>query len=396
MTVDFTLSEPELAVDELAGRLFGDHTSPERLRAAEEGADPPFDRDLWTALADAGLLGTAVPEEAGGLGLGLVALARLLEHAGRTAAPVPALATLGYAVPPIVRFGTPALRDALLPGVLDGSTVLTAALAEPLGDPRRPATTARTEASGAGAEGSGGPGGGGAGAGSGGGWVLSGTKTCVPAGMIADAILVSATTETGAGLFLVDPAAPGVTRRAQRTIAWAVEAELELTDVRVAPAAAVGPPDTSALDWTLARATTASCAVMAGVVDEALRLTSLHTRTREQFGHPIAGFQAVRQRLADGFIDARAIRWTAAEALWRLDEGLPAAKEVAVAKLVAASGGRRVTRAAQHLHGATGVDRAYPVHRCYVLAKQLELALGGVSRQAAALGALLADEPLPA
>ncbi|EFC84647.1 acyl-CoA dehydrogenase family protein [Parafrankia sp. EUN1f] len=378
--MDFTLSEPELAVDELAGRLFGDHASPERLRAAEEGADPPFDRDLWTALADAGLLGIAVPEEAGGLGLGLVALARLLEHAGRTAAPVPALATLGYAVPPIVRFGTQALRDALLPGVLDGSTVLTAALAEPPGDPRRPATTARAEVTG----------------GPGRGWLLSGTKTCVPAGMIADAILVSATTETGAGLFLVDPAAPGVTRRAQRTIAWAVEAELELTDVRVAPTAAVGPLDTSALDWTLARATTASCAVMAGVVDEALRLTSLHTRTREQFGHPIAGFQAVRQRLADGFIDARAIRWTAAEALWRLDEGLPAAKEVAVAKLVAASGGRRVTRAAQHLHGATGVDRAYPVHRCYVLAKQLELTLGGVSRQAAALGALLADEPLPA
>lgn len=127
-----------------------------------------------------------------------------------------------------------------------------------------------------------------------------------------------------------------------------------------------------------------------------MRLTAEYTRTREQFGQPIALFQAVGQRAADAFIDTTTIRLTTLLAVWRLAQLLPAGKEVAVAKYFASDAGQRVVRAATHLHGGMGVSREYPLHRYYVLVKQLELTLGGGTRQLARLGRLLADEPVSA
>ncbi len=118
-----------------------------------------------------------------------------------------------------------------------------------------------------------------------------------------------------------------------------------------------------------------------------------YTKTREQFGKPIATFQAVGQRAADAYVDAEAIRLTAWQAAWRLAEGLAAEREVAVAKFWAADGGQRVVHAAVHLHGGVGVDRDYPLHRFFLLTKHLELTLGGATEQLRQLGAVLASEP---
>jgi alkylation response protein AidB-like acyl-CoA dehydrogenase len=146
--------------------------------------------------------------------------------------------------------------------------------------------------------------------------------------------------------------------------------------------------------WIVERATAAVCATMAGVAETAVRMTAEYTKTREQFDRLIATFQAVGQRAADAYIDAEAIRLTAWQAAWRLDTGLPAAAEVAVAKFWAADGGQRVVHAAQHLHGGVGVDRDYPLHRYFLWAKHLELTLGGATAQLLNLGSLLAHEPV--
>ena len=142
--------------------------------------------------------------------------------------------------------------------------------------------------------------------------------------------------------------------------------------------------------WIVLRATAALCAAAAGVTQEALRLTAEYTKTRKQFDQPIATFQAVAQRAADAFIDTEAVRLTALQAAWRIDQGLPADAAVAAAKVWAAQGGSRVTRAAQHLHGGVGVDREYPLHRYYTTARQLELTLGGATAQLRSLGKLIA------
>jgi alkylation response protein AidB-like acyl-CoA dehydrogenase len=113
-----------------------------------------------------------------------------------------------------------------------------------------------------------------------------------------------------------------------------------------------------------------------------------------QFEKPIATFQAVGQRAADAYVDTEAIRLTAWQAASRLAEGLPASAEVAVAKYWAAEGGQRVVHAASHLHGGVGVDRDYPLHRFFLLTRQIELTLGGANESLRRLGRILAAEPV--
>jgi alkylation response protein AidB-like acyl-CoA dehydrogenase len=382
--MDFDLTDEQQATIDVAAKLLGDKATPDAIRAVEHADDLRFDRALWSAMADAGLLGIAVPAEHGGAGLGVLELCLVLEEVGRRTAPVPALAALALGGLPVARWGTAEQQAALLPGLVSGTTVLTAALVEPVGDPTRPSTTARPDPEA----------GGGAGDAGAGGWVLDGVRTNVPAGLNADTIIVPATTEAGeVALFLVPTDAEGVTRERQDTTTGTPEAQVRLDGVRVEAGAVLGPiDDGTALRWTLEHATVGVCAVMAGLTAEAVRITGEYTTGREQFGRPIATFQAVGQRAADAYVDAHAVRLTMLQAAWRLGAGVPADREVAVAKYWAAAGGQRVVHAASHLHGGVGVDRDYPLHRYFLLAKQLELSLGGASRQLLRLGGILAAE----
>ena len=115
--MDFAFGPEEEALRELARRILADHVTPERLALVE--AEPDwFDRAAWEALAGARLLGTAIPEEFGGSGLGFLELCLVLEEVGRAVAPVPAWPTLVLGALPLARFGTRAQRAALLPGEL--------------------------------------------------------------------------------------------------------------------------------------------------------------------------------------------------------------------------------------------------------------------------------------
>ncbi|HEX6313102.1 MAG TPA: acyl-CoA dehydrogenase family protein [Acidimicrobiia bacterium] len=373
--MDFSLSEEQQATRDLAGQILDDRVTHERLKEIEAGGEG-IDRDTWRELAKAGLLGIALPEEHGGAGLGFVALCQVLEQVGRTVAPVPVLPSIVLGALPVAEFGTPAQQQALLPDAASGETILTAALVEEGTDPQHPTTTARPD---------------------GDSWRVDGVKTCVPAGLIADRILVPARAGDNGSIVVltVDPAAAGVTRERQDTTNAIPEARLVLGDVRVANGDVLGDTSSGAaiVDWITERANAALCAIATGVCERALRMTAEYTTTREQFERPIATFQAVGQRAADAYIDTEAIRLTGLQAAWRLEEGLPAAAEVAIAKFWAADGGQRVVHAAQHLHGGIGVDRDYPLHRYFLWAKHLELTLGGATPQLLKLGGLLAAEP---
>jgi alkylation response protein AidB-like acyl-CoA dehydrogenase len=397
--VDFDLTDEQQATIDVVAKLLGDKATPEVIRDVEQADDLRFDRDLWAAMADAGLLGIAVPAEHGGAGLGVLELALVLEEVGRRTAPVPALAALALGALPVARWGTADQQAAILPGVVAGTTVVTAALVEPLGDPLHPSTVARREDDG---------------------WVLDGERTNVPAGLVADLVIVPAVVVTGTasgdpgsgaaavgsggadgpagaqpvGLFAVPVGAEGVARDRQGTTTGTPDARVVLAGVRLGDDAVLGPLDAdgTALRWLVEHAVVASCAVMSGLAAEAVRITGEYTSTREQFGRAIATFQAVGQRAADAYVDAQAIRLTMLQAVWRLAAGFPADREVAVAKYFAALGGQRVVHAAAHLHGGVGVDRDYPLHRYFLLAKQLELLLGGATRQLVSLGGILAAE----
>jgi len=388
--MDFSYNEEQEAVRDLAGRIFAEQSTHERLKQVESsaGQEGPFDRELWAALSDAGLLGIGLSEDVGGAGLDFVAVGAVVEAAGRTAARVPVVESMAYAAPALDRFGTAEQRSQWLPPLVEGQIVLTAAMAELVGDVvvpggSAPTTTAVRQPSGD--------------------WLLNGTKACVPAGLVADAILVPATlseadgTPVGSkvGVFVVPSGAEGVTRTRQDGT-FAPEALLALRDVHLGDADLVGDAGADGVaivNCISDHATAALCVQEAGACAAALNLLGAYTKTREQFGKPIATFQAVGQRAADAYVDAEAVRLTAWQAVWRLAEELPASAELAVAKFWAAEGGQRVVHAAVHLHGGVGVDRDYPLHRFFLLTRQIELTLGGAHASLQKLGAHLAGEP---
>jgi len=130
---------------------------------------------------------------------------------------------------------------------------------------------------------------------------------------------------------------------------------------------------------------------------KALEMTTADSKERVQFDVPIATFQAVGHRLADCYIDVEGLRLTLWQAVWQLEEGRPANTEVAVAKYWAAEAAHRVGHAVVHVHGGTGIDNDYPLHRYFIAAKAIEFALGGATDQLLHIGATFARErELPA
>jgi alkylation response protein AidB-like acyl-CoA dehydrogenase len=371
--MNFNFTEDQEALRELARKILTDHSTDDRLKSLK-AAGEWHDRQTWEALAQASLLGVAIPEALGGSGMGVVELGLLCEEVGRTVAQVPVLASLVLGALPVAEFGTTAQREALLPGVAAGTTILTAGLTEEAhDDPTRPRTTARRD----------GPN-----------WTLDGAKICVPAGELASRILVSAATgPNDVGLFLIDPKTPGVMVERQLLTNAEPHAKVTLKGVRVGPDAVLGDPadGVAMVRWLVERATAAYCAVQVGVCDRALRMTAAYTTERKQFDRAIATFQAVQQRAADAFIDVEIIRMATWEAIYRLAQGLPATEMVRIAKYWAADGGQRVVVAAQHLHGGIGVDVDYPLHRYFTWAKHVELVLGPAPVQLATIGAELAE-----
>ncbi|CAN5875823.1 acyl-CoA dehydrogenase family protein [soil metagenome] len=371
--MEFALTDDQDAIAELAGRILTDRLPPERLREIESTGDW-FAADTWAELAKADLLGIALPEAQGGGGYGFFELALILERVGHALAPLPVLPTLALGALPVAEFGTAHQQGELLPGVIGGDVVLTAALSEG-GDglpPAVPATAATAD---------------------GDGWAITGVKALVPAAHLATRVLVPARTGDGTStVFLVDPRSAGVDHERNRSANLEPLTTLRFGGVRVGPDDVLGKVGGGAevVAWTTERGVAAWCSVQAGVCEAALRLTAAYTSERRQFDVPIATFQAVAQRAADAYIDTEAVRLTARQAAWRVSEGLPAGEEVAIAKFWAAEGAHRVVHAAQHLHGGIGVDVDYPVHRTFRWAKHIELSLGGATTHLRSLGAALA------
>ena len=371
--MDFTLTDEQVAVRDLASQILSERSTPERVTEVEAG-DEWFDRDLWAELARADLLGLCLPEADGGGGFGELELALVLEQVGRASAPVPLVPTVVYGARTIAAFGTAEQRAAWLPGVVAGDVVLTAALTERF-DPFPPAVPA-TEAERRGDT-----------------WVLTGAKALVPTAHLAQRVLVPARTgDDTSTVFLVDPGAAGVALTRNTAVNGEPLSDLSLDGVVVPDADVIGAVDGGAevVAWLDERAVAAWCAVQAGVCEAALRLTATYTSERRQFDTPIATFQAVAHRAADAYIDTEAVRLTAHQASWRLAAGEPAGEALAIAKFWAGEGAQRVVHAAQHLHGGIGVDVDYPVHRSFRWAKHVELTLGGATAHLRRLGALLA------
>ena len=373
--MNFEFNDDQTAIRELAYQIFTDRASDEFLLEFSRTGDT-YDEPLWNTLAEQGLLGVAIPESAGGTGLGLVELCLVLEEQGRRVAPVPLFASLVLGGLPIAEFGTAAQQQRYLQPLVSGEAKFSAAIAD-VGMNAAVATTvsATQEVEG---------------------WILDGYKAVVPDGAVANFILVPA--EDAAGqqtVFIVDTSIPGVSLQGVDIgLMGERAAHLTLENVTVGEDAILGAvgQGEEILQWLEQRANIGHCALQVGVTEEAMKRTAAFLGERKQFGVALGTFQALAMRMADSYIDVEGIRSTYWLALWRLSEGLDARGEVRAAKWWACDAAHRVVSTSQHLHGGIGADVEYPIHRFFMMAKQITYSLGNASKQLEQLGQLLAAD----
>jgi alkylation response protein AidB-like acyl-CoA dehydrogenase len=373
--MDFNFTDDQKAIRELAYQIFTDRASDEFMLAFSR-TDATYDEQLWATLAEQGLLGIAVPEAAGGSGLGLTDLCLVLEEQGRRVAPVPLYASLVLGGLPIAEFGTAQQQQQYLEPLATGSARFSAAIAD-VGMTAAMTTTVtalqETE-----------------------GWVLNGTKAVVPDGAVADFILVPAEGADGRqSVFIVATSSAGCHLEAVSIgLSGERAAHLILDNVSVDKDSLLGDPGQGQeiLEWLEQRANIGHCALQVGVTEAAMRRTAEYLGERKQFGVALGTFQALAMRMADSYIDVEAIRSTYWLALWRLSEGLDARAEVRAAKWWACDAAHRVVSTSQHLHGGIGADVEYPIHRFFLMAKQISYSLGNASKQLEKLGQLLAAD----
>lgn len=359
--MDFNLTEDAQELRKLAAGLLDREAAAERLEAHEKSG-AAYDEALWTALAGAGLLGACLPEDLGGAGLGAVELAVILREVGAHVAPVPAYASLTAAAV-IARHGSPAQRERLT-ALADGGLIMTVAAREPGAELTTLTTTARPD---------------------GDAYVVDGVKTFVPYAGQAAAILVPARTPDGAGVFVLEPGQ--VTLTPQPAATGEPTSRLGLDGVRVGADALLG---SGAHETLAAYATMGAVATVSGALEGALKLTTEHVRTREQFGRVLAEFQAVTMQVGDVYIAARALDVAMWAGAWRLaEEHDDAAEVLAVAAWNACDGALKALYTCQHLHGGIGLDLTYPLHRHFGQGKHLAHLLGGEQAQLDLIGALV-------
>jgi len=341
--VDFSPDETQRAVADLARTVIrgaeADHARATAALASEAG----YDESLWKAMAQAGLLSLAVPESVGGDGFGTLEVAAVLTEVGRQTLPVPAYATLSLGVLPLARFGTPEQQQVLAEvangAILTGSTSVIGASPD--------------------------------------GRVLNGRVSGVP--YAAQARLMLLPTEHG--IALVAPDAPGVTLIRSTTSTGAPEYTVECVDVAADSVLAATAADIGR--FAVAGAAALADGVLAGAVD----LTAEHLRTREQFGKPLATFQAVAQQIADVYIVARTVHLAATSVNWRLASELDADDDVDIAAYWLAAEMPKALQVCHHLHGGLGVDITYPLHRFYSHGKDLARLAGGAAARLNRIGA---------
>jgi 3-oxo-4-pregnene-20-carboxyl-CoA dehydrogenase alpha subunit len=360
--MDFNLDEAQRDLEGLATELLAREATNERLEAHDKSG-ASYDRAIWKALAQAGLIGVCLPEEAGGAGLGVIELAVVLRAIGAHVAPVPAYASLALAAWTIAEHGS-AEQKALLGPLAEGEIVLTGAVREP-GD--GVSTTAVRD---------------------GDTYVLDGVKTFVPYASEASHILIPARTGDGIGVFLVPAGA--LTLTAHPAATGEPMSRIALDGLRVGADALLAG---GAWDTLRRTAIAGAIATVSGVIDGALKLTTGYVKTREQFGRALAEFQAVTMQVGDVYIAKRALDVALWAGVWRLDEQTADVDEVlAIAAYNACDPVVKALYTCQHLHGGIGLDVTYPLHRYFATAKHYGHLLGGAEAQLDAIGSFVAQE----
>ena len=378
--MDILPTEEELMLKNVAREFLEAEVSTALVREMElDGLGyPPA---LWKQMADLGWLGMSLPEQYGGQGLPLVYLGLIIEEMGRVMAPVPMHSTMVAALT-IESDGSDQQKQDILPAVADGKMVLTWAVHER--DARLIPEAMNLEAK---ADGDG--------------WILNGTKMFVDNFIVAERCLVACRTSPasdanqGISLFLVDPNGTGVNQTALVTLAKDKQSRVDFKDHRVESAALVGEVDQGwpIIEAMLDRGTALLCCQMVGAARKDSEMAIEYAKNRVAFGRPIGSFQSVQHMLADMLLHVDGGEMLTFEALWKMDQGLPASVEVSQAKAFCNEKCESVVRTSQVIHGGIGFMMEFDLHLWFRRVTAWSLSMGTTYDHRAKIASALLDVP---
>lgn len=378
MDLDFT--DEQQMLREMVRGVCSSYASLETVRAVED--DPVgYPAEFWKQLGALDLIGLMIPAEHGGSGMSLLDGVVVYEELGRALAPSPHFvsAVLGAGV--LLRAGSDEQRSEWLPGIVTGDAILTAAWLEPNRGfgPRGVQTTARAD---------------------GDDFVLDGVKWHVPFASSATRFVVLARTgdaDDAVDLFLVDPAADGVSLTQQMTIASDTQYQVELAGVRVPASARIGGAASGWATWngTMLESIVLLAAYAMGGARYSFDITLQYAKDREQFDKPLGAFQAIAHYLADASTTVEGGTILVREAAWARDNGHPIDRLAPMAKLFACQTFRDVTAMAQQVFGGVGFTVEYDIQLYFRRAKQLQISWWDTRHLEELVAAATLDAPAP-
>jgi alkylation response protein AidB-like acyl-CoA dehydrogenase len=376
--MSLALTEEQELLRSTAREFVAEHSPVKELRRLRDSNDPVgFSRELWRQMAELGWAGIVLPEEFGGADLGYAELGVVLEECGRTLAATPFVSTVLLGANALLLAGNGTQKKELLHAVAKGELVLAFALQEgPHHAPYQVATSATPTRDG---------------------YTLSGKKTFVQDGHVADQLIVVARSSGKAGerdglsLFLVPKSARGLQITRTTMVDGRNSANVELRDVEVDRSAVIGTLGRGAdvLDPVLDRATIGLSAELLGTIAEAFERTVNYLKTRKQFGVPIGSFQALKHRAAEMFTQVELSRSIVLDALRAIDEKRPDVPALAsIAKARVSDAAHLVGNEAVQMHGGIGVTDEEEIGLFLKRARVAELTLGDAAYHRARFASL--------
>jgi alkylation response protein AidB-like acyl-CoA dehydrogenase len=373
--MDFDLNKPQKLLKESARDFLARECKPGRVRQLME-TDTAHDDALWQAIADQGWTGLIIPEEHGGLGLGLVEMAVVAEEMGRACLPGAFLSTLTAAAL-IERAGSAEQRAKYLEPIAAGELKATVAFLEE--GASWDADAVKLEAV----------------RGGGGNFSVTGKKLFVPDAGVADLLICVAREREGLVLLPVEREAEGVTVKPMPSMDGTrklYEVAFEGTTLKEADALGADGDARGALNGALEVATVVLCAEMVGGMQWVLDTTVEYAKTRQQFGRAIGSFQAVQHQCADMLLMTESSRSASYYAAWALTENDPQASgAVAIAKAYCSDAYREVGNRGVQVHGGIGFTWEHDLQLYYKRSKSSETLFGDATFHRERIARLIVD-----
>lgn len=361
--MDFSLTEEQQMLQKMARDFLATECPKSLVRDMAED-EKGYSPELWGKMAELGWMGLIIPEQYGGSGGSFLDLVVLLKEMGRACLPGPFFSTTVCGGLTLLETASIAQKQELLPKLAQGNLLLTLALTEPSAKYAADGIEVKAVPENDG-------------------FTIQGTKLFVPDAHLVDYLICVARTkdtkhEDGITLFLVESKTRGISCTPLKTIAGDKQCEVVFDNVKVPNSNILGEVDKGwySLEKVLQKAAVAKCAEIIGGAERVLEMTIEYAKQRVQFDRPIGSFQAIQHYCADMAIDVLGCSLLTYKAAWCLSKGLPASREVAMAKAKTSERFRNVTALSHEIHGAIGFSEDHDLHLYFKRAKAWELSLG--------------------